>query len=408
MAASAPRYLILTHVAAQATDRPGTLAMPEAFLVALRVQVAALKTAGFDVSLALPVRPHGPATDGHAAVTSGELGISLVALPAYHTMAQYLAARGALRRTVTAAAQEAAVVQAGVSGHPVAMAQAVWDSLVATAAKRMLLFGEDPFPARANYAASGRNPAKRYGKTIALQRLGAFCQSAITEAAATIAHSPAVAARFAAVWKGHCHVLAPGLIRDSELVETKAVASARTLRVVCVGREQATSGVDHVIRAVAKARRLSAAVELDLVGDVTGSSELMNLIRDAGLEPAVRLHGHLNDVRLRAVLDGADVLMWPALVPVVDKLIYGAAARGLPIVTYAGGLADVAIVARGAGNVVPRGESTLVAEVLLRLSRNREKVRDLAVGALAWARESTLEAVHRRRAAVAWEVCGGS
>ncbi|HEX8341112.1 MAG TPA: glycosyltransferase, partial [Tepidisphaeraceae bacterium] len=321
-----PRYLVLTHVAAATVA--GDLLLPDAFATALQVQVVALQHAGFDVALAVPVGKARKAPGNHTIVRPAEIGVRAVALPAYRTMAQYLARRAALRRTVAAAAGEADVVQAGLGGYPMAMAEATWDALGRTTAKRLLLFGEDPFPARAGHAANGRNPAKRYGKSLALQRLGRFCQSAIGEAAATIAHSPAVAARFAAEWHDRCHVLPPGLIRDSDLIGRKLMPPSRVLRVACVGREQAVAGVDHVLEAIAQARRLSAEIELDLVGDITGSAPLMNLLRELGLEPIVRLHGHLSDARLCEILDSADVFVSPTLVPIVDRLIYRAAARG--------------------------------------------------------------------------------
>ena len=397
MPAKRPRYLVLTHVAAFAAEAPGTVALPGPFVAAIGAQAAALQQAGFEVTLAVPLRTRGRAPGDHVELRPDDLGITVVPLPAYRTMPQYLAMRRGLRRTVAAAAQKADVVQAGVGGYPLAMAEAVWDKLGASAAKRLLLFGEDPFPARAKHAANGRNPAKRYGKSLALQRLGRFCQSAIGEAAATIAHSPAVADRFAAEWGTNCHVLPPGLIRDADLTTAKPKPPARTLRIACVGREQAVAGVDHVLEAVARAKRLSAAIELDLVGDVTGSESLMNLIRDLGLEPVVRLHGYLSDDRLPAVLDACDVFVSPTLVPTIDRLIYRAAARGLPIVSYGSGAADVG----RAGVLVPHGDATLLGEALLALSRDRERVRQMSSAALAWARESTLEAVHRRRAEIA-------
>jgi hypothetical protein len=54
---------------------------------------------------------------------------------------------------------------------------------------------------------------------------------------------------------------------------------------------------------------------------------------------------------------------------------------------------------------VPHGDARLVAEALLGLSRDSGRVRQMSAAALAWAKNSTLEAVHHRRAAIALEAC---
>jgi len=69
-------------------------------------------------------------------------------------------------------------------------------------------------------------------------------------------------------------------------------------------------------------------------------------------------------------------------------------------VGYAGQSPGDALSAAGGAVTVPRGEQRLLAAAVLDLSRDRERIVHLSAAARAWAAESTLDAVHRKRAAL--------
>jgi glycosyltransferase involved in cell wall biosynthesis len=402
------RYLLLTHVPAFAGQSPGVLRISDAWLRDLGSQTRALSEAGFDVTVATPVHPtldaRTLARDRIVDVTLADQTFQHVALPAYKTMSQFLARRGALRTAAIEAAADADIVQLGAGGHPVSLGQTLWPAIGKLGKKRVFVFADDPFPALQRYAASGRNPAKRMAKSMNVRKLETFCARAIREADLVFAHTPTIAERFARSWSDRCHTFDPAPMMDAELAadlpaRLKRVSDKhRPLRIFCAGDTHALRGVDHLLRGLAKARRLSAKIELDLAGDLIGSAELMNLLRAEKLEPAVRLHGPVAGERLTMLLDACDVCVIPSLVPGMNPMIYLAAARGLPIVTYQSGVADARLEAAGAGMIIPRGETAYLSQALLDLSRHRERVATLSTAAHAWASTLTIDAVHRQRA----------
>jgi len=135
-----------------------------------------------------------------------------------------------------------------------------------------------------------------------------------------------------------------------------------------------------------------------LAGDLIGSADLMDLIRTEKLESAVRLHGVANPSLTRQLIFAADVFISSSLIPSTDPIIFLAVARGLPIVTYQSGVLDDLLIQANAGLVVPRGETNMLAQVILDLSRDRARVETMSKQAIAWASASSLDAVHRDRA----------
>lgn len=404
------KYLCITHVPVFAGQSPGVLRFTRAHLRDLLPQANALQEAGFDFVLATPLFETIDARtlSKHEIVDlpKHERPFSYVPLPGYRTMPQFLSTRPRLLEAIRIAAYDADIVQLGAAGHPIAMGQVAWPVIGKLKKKRIFVFGSDPFPALAKHAASGRNPAKRLGKQLNVQRFETFCARMIREADLVFTHAATVADRFARTWSDRCHVFDHPPLNREQIARDVAPRIARLkdakspIRLVSVGATALTGGVDHLLHSVAKARRLSANIELDLIGDLTQSADLMDVLRAEKLESAVRLRGVVEPTRL---FDEADLFVASPLIPQNDPIIYLAAARGLPIVTYQSGspTADAQLTAAGCGVVVERGDSLRLAQTLLELSRDRARLMDMATQALEFAYASTIDRVHERRAELA-------
>lgn len=392
------KYLLVTYVPVFAGQSPGALRFTRRHWDDLSAQTAALSAEGFSVTLATRFFPSIDARTlaSETFIDVAEKGRSFdyVPLPAYRTMRKFLSVRGTLLDKISVAAASADVVQLGAGGHPLAMGQIAWDC--AKGHRRVFVFAGDPFPALQAAINSGHNPAKRIGKKLNVRRFEEFCRRAIAEADIVFSHSPAVAERFKGQWGAQCHTFAPLPMRDAQLsTAPRASSVGRPLRLLAVGDSLATAGLDHLIAAVAQARRLSADVELALLGNVAESEALTTLLRQHDVEPVVRL---LGNPPAAAAMDAADLLLTGGLIPRPIDTIFSAAARGLPMVGYTGQSPGDALSAAGGAVVVPRGEQRLLSQAILDLSRDRGRIVQLSAAARAWAGAATLDAVHRRRA----------
>lgn len=401
------KYVLLTHVPTYPGQSPGVVRMTEAFRDDLLAEAAALRQAGFDLTLATP-RHASPdakalASERFVDVKLAQHGVADAPLPAYRTMPQFVAARAALEKTIVQITRDAAVVQLGAGGHPTALGQFAWPLIDALTSKRVFVFAGDPLPGRRRAIVSGRNPAKRLAKGLAVRSFDTFCRQAVRESDLVFAHDPAVAKRFNRDWNDRCHTFARPPIGDADLAGPAVLArrqkrlgdATRPLRLVTLGPPTATAGVDHLLQAVAKVRRLGVTAVLALA---PGSAPpgLAALRTELGLEGAVTQ----DDGGVAASLDAGDLFVSAPLVPGENPAIFSAAARGLPIVSYWSGAADHEAADAGGLIGVDRGETDRLSSLLLELSRDRPKLAAMAESARGWAEGVTRDGVHRSRAAL--------
>jgi len=403
------KYLCATHVPVYAGQTPGVLRVTRAHLRELSAQVDALTQAGFDdVTLATPLYESIDAKTlaEHEIVELPRhaRAFHYVPLPSYRTVTQFVRTRSALLEQLRIAAKDASVVQLGTAGHPVALGQIAWPVVHELGKKRIFVIATDPFPALQKAVNSGRNPAKRIAKQLAVQQFEKFCIKAVREASAVFTHSPDVVARFKNVWHDRCVFLPRPLLSLSEVTEKSPDHFAdvkRPLRLITHAHADATRGLDHLLKAVAKARRLAQAINIDLLGDV--SDEIVALVRSEKIEPYVRFLGNASPAPAFAQ---ADVYVTASLVPTGDPHTPHtplALAHALPVVAYAGGAFDERIKTHDAGIILPRGETDLLGQSLIDLSRNRPRLRTLSTNAITLARTLTFEHIHDLRAKLAME-----
>ena len=402
------KYLLLTHVPTYAGQSAGVVRMSERFHDDLAAQAAALHAEGFAVTLATPrhAAPDAKALsrDRFVDVRPDAFGVEDVPLAPYTNMPQFMAAGVALKDVILEHADDAAVVQMGAGGHPTALGQFAWPLIDPKKHRRLFVFAGDPVPAREKHITSGRNPAKRLAKRLAVRRFETFCRQAVREADLVFAHAPAVARRFGQAWQDHCHAFSVAPLHDRDLADGAALAArdrrtadaSKPLRVVAVGSDVPTAGLDHLLRAVAKAARLGAKLELRLYARKDASSATQRLLDTA--DGRATWHAGRLDA---AAFDTADLFAAAPLVPGENSAVFAAAARGLPIVSYQDGPATDAVAAAKGGVCVARGDTDGFAQALLDLARDRGRLPATSVAARDWAAGQTREAVHRRRATLA-------
>jgi glycosyltransferase involved in cell wall biosynthesis len=110
-----------------------------------------------------------------------------------------------------------------------------------------------------------------------------------------------------------------------------------SLRALVLGRTSAAKGVDHVVRAVGLARERGVDVELDVHGPSLNDderrhrAELEALVRQLGLEDAVRVGGTVAPADVPRAFAEHDCLVNNMRPGATDKVVYEAAAACLPV-----------------------------------------------------------------------------
>jgi glycosyltransferase involved in cell wall biosynthesis len=159
-----------------------------------------------------------------------------------------------------------------------------------------------------------------------------------------------------------------------------------------VGRLRRYKGIEYALRALARAREQRPDLRLDIAGSGDDRSRLEALVRELGLEPAVRFHGFVTeDVKIRLLRR-----TWANLFP-SPKEGWGitnveAAACGTPsLASDSPGLRDS--VRHGeTGFLVPHGDPDAMAERMLELAGDPALVARLGAGARRFAESLTWKA----------------
>jgi phosphatidylinositol alpha-1,6-mannosyltransferase len=127
---------------------------------------------------------------------------------------------------------------------------------------------------------------------------------------------------------------------------SRRLQSPGRMRIINVGTfEQPYKGQDVLLRCVrslvAEARDVEVVV--DFVGTGRHQASCMALAKELGILRNVNFHGHVSSVAaLRALLDGADVMVHPSRTEGMPRVIIEAMARGLPCVaTRVGGIPEL-------------------------------------------------------------------
>jgi glycosyltransferase involved in cell wall biosynthesis len=166
-------------------------------------------------------------------------------------------------------------------------------------------------------------------------------------------------------------------------------ATSRPLNVVYFGRLVRYKGLDRAIEAVHLARSMGANVVLTLIGDGDQKKLLQKQVVETGLENAVRFHPPVRyGASLFQLLNDVHLAIATPLTEDTPRASFDAFARGLPLlafdITFYRDLAKNGAVALATW---PSVES--LAEQLVVLSQDRQRLARMAEAAVVFARENT-------------------
>lgn len=133
---------------------------------------------------------------------------------------------------------------------------------------------------------------------------------------------------------------------------------------VVLGRLTAQKRVDLALRAVALVRKQGIAVPLTIYGDGPERGALTELVRQLGLDDAVRFAGEIPPADVPTVLAGADLCLMPAVGEGFGLAAAEALMQGVPVVACrdGGGLLDV-VPTDGAGRLVEPEPGAIAAAI---------------------------------------------
>ena len=410
------KYLLVSHVPFGRTAAPDRFLIGDLWLEDLRAQTASLREQGVRLVLAAPLMDElNVALTGSFNVVElspAEVGFEYERLPFYISMKQFLQTKSRTIARLAEVMRDADIVQVGYGGHPVALGE-----IALPLAKRMnkkviwVFDGADPFPRLELHARQQRNPIKRWLQSTLVRRFQRTCRDAVRECDLVFAHNIAVVERFRDVWDPkRCYhfdrsfVTDEILLSDAQLGERQRwlTDTAQPLRLIAAGRQIAIKGTDHVLRALKQARDRNVPVELDIIGEGDDLPQFKRLANDLRLDGAVRFGGTMPYGKpLFDEWSKAHVMVITNLTAEISRNVLLSMARGLPLVMYANPGTDELIKASGAGVLVPTGDVDGLARAFEQMARDRSTLPQMAAGGLRMARQKTLDATHRERAALA-------
>jgi glycosyltransferase involved in cell wall biosynthesis len=187
------------------------------------------------------------------------------------------------------------------------------------------------------------------------------------------------------------------------------IAGSGPMVLVYFGRLAANKGVDRMITAVGIARAQGVDARLRIIGDGDRRSALVDQVHALGLE------GHVEFVPqvaygepLFRLLEDCHACVAAPLIEDTPRAAFDAFSRGLPVIAF-----DIAYfrdLAQASGAVIttPLSQATGLAEAVVQLAQDRQRLAQLAQRAVQFAADNTQEIWLRRRLAWLDEVSTGS
>jgi glycosyltransferase involved in cell wall biosynthesis len=162
------------------------------------------------------------------------------------------------------------------------------------------------------------------------------------------------------------------------------------LRLLTVGRIEAGKNVDQVIRALSLVRARRPNATLDVVGDGSCLPALRQLATELDLSDAVTFHGKVDHDAVIDALADAHVFCFPTDSEGFPKAVHEALACGLPVVTTPVSVLPQLIGDRN-GVLLPDIEPATIAEAILGLTADEERLAAMVRSAQRMARDYSLE-----------------
>jgi glycosyltransferase involved in cell wall biosynthesis len=203
--------------------------------------------------------------------------------------------------------------------------------------------------------------------------------------------------------------IVPNVVDLSAFAATpRPTGKGRTVRVAVTRNLEPVYDVEAAVRALACLRSWGYDAHLEIAGTGSLEAKLRALVREEGLEPYVRLHGHLTKRQIAELLARSDVMLNPSRADNVPVSMLEAMASSRPVVsTRAGGIPYM--VADGlTALLVGVGAHEAMARAIGRLVDEPELANRLAASGLAEAKRYHWPVLRDRWATIYNAVRAGS
>ena len=176
---------------------------------------------------------------------------------------------------------------------------------------------------------------------------------------------------------GLLHLLPVGLDPAQFPFRERRQGPSEPVRILTVARLVPIKGHEYAIRALARLREQGCNVTYDIAGDGPLKTKLEALIHELNLERTVTLHGSLDSLGIRNLLDRAHIFVLASVSLDGDQEGQGLAlqeaqAAGLPVIATNHGALPEGLSPGESGFLVPERDVTALAERLKYLVAHAE------------------------------------
>ena len=186
-------------------------------------------------------------------------------------------------------------------------------------------------------------------------------------------------------------VVYPG-VDSGHFIPDPTIGRAVPPTFVFIGRLKRYKGVEHLIRALAIARRSLPELRVEIAGSGDDRARLEGIAASAGLSGAVHFAGFVDAATRLSLLRRAVANVFPSPKEGWGITVMEAAACGTPsIASDSPGLRD-SVRAGQTGLLVPHGDVEALAAAMVRLATDRARAERLGRAARGWAETLTWDA----------------
>ena len=159
---------------------------------------------------------------------------------------------------------------------------------------------------------------------------------------------------------------------------------------------EAIYGIETAIRALARVRETSRAVQLRIAGSGPQEVYLRRLVRSLGLEQAVRFEGRLEREAVVALYARADAMLNPSLVDNMPNSIIEALSCAVPVISTDVGGVPYVVAHEETALLVPQQDPDKLADAILRLRNDTVLQQRLRANGLAQVEQYTWASVRNQ------------
>lgn len=388
-------YLLVNHIAARPGNAPGELAFPRAWHDDLIAQANALALHNIRLIVATPVENREPTGDS-VSITPDYCGFEHLPIPGYKSARQFLRVRTELTQTLHNAVEIADIVQFDIGGHPLTPA-VIGEPITRQLHKPVVwVFGnESPIPALRRINAD-RHTTKRLAGLGVNLRMESFLRGSIRYSKVVFTHGSNVIDELASR-DCRAFVIDRLNLSDRDLISAEHIESRRihlldnSKPLIFQVKPGNSVGVwaEHALRAIAHVARLHVSARLHLCVHSNELRPIQSRVIEMKLSKLVTI-----DTR---ELAHSDIDLEPSAMPIEDTDLARSVARGRAPIAYRSDLTDPL----GAALIrVKRHDERALANAMLQASVDRPALVRRMLDGLAFVKARTIEASHRRRAAI--------